>query len=69
MSEGESIQLHFRLERETKGAVRFEELDAARGAPVPRDKQVVGKLYVRKAAFATDDKIPYYLKVTLEMVE
>lgn len=57
----------FTLERETKGAVRYAELDASGRVIDTRtnmDAAVVGTLYIRKAAL--DGQIPVRIKVTIE---
>jgi hypothetical protein len=41
--------LHFRLEKVTKGAVRFQEVDST-GEDVEFANAVVGAIYIRKAA-------------------
>ena len=52
------------LERETKGAVRYQELDAA-GKPVEAmDGAKIGTLYVRKSAFS--GQAPTSIQVTVE---
>lgn len=55
------VVLTFTKERETKGAVRYQEVkenDLAEG--------VVGTLYVRKSAFAARGSIPDQITVKLE---
>lgn len=58
--------IHFILERETKGAVRYmETVDSV--SDVPKDiasGAVIGTLYIRKSALA--GKIPTRIKVTIE---
>jgi hypothetical protein len=48
MTKGETINVTFKFERETKGAVRYQELNA-KGEPVSGDDAYVGTLYFRKA--------------------
>lgn len=59
--------VHFTLERETKGAVRYQELDAL-GKPIDTrtnmDAAIIGTLYIRKAAL--NGQIPVRIKVTIE---
>ena len=61
------VKVKFVIERETKGAVRYMEVDEKGEA---RDNMhplaVVGTLYVRKAAL--DGQIPSTLQVTIEQV-
>ena len=56
-----SVQMIF--ERETKGAVRYQEVDAS-GQPVEQTAALVGTLYIRKFRFAGD--IPSKITVTVE---
>lgn len=51
------------LERETKGAVRYNEVDAE-GAPVDKDAAVLTNLYIRKSAL--QGAAPAKLTVTIE---
>ncbi len=58
-----SIVLSFAVEKETKNAVRFMEVDDA-GKQVEADKAKIGTLYVKKTAFE-GGKWPTTLAVTL----
>jgi hypothetical protein len=44
------MKLRFVTEKETKGAVRYQEVTDA-GHPVPKDEAAIGMVYVRKSAF------------------
>lgn len=48
MTKGKAITLTFKFDRETKGAVRYQELNE-KGEPVNGDDAYVGTLYFRKA--------------------
>ena len=64
MTNGSATTVMFTLEKETKGAVRYQEVDAA-GLPLKIENGAkVGTLYVRKSALNGD--IPAKLKATLE---
>jgi hypothetical protein len=57
----------FSFEKETKGAVRFQETDAA-GHPISiADGAKIGTLYVRKSAL--NGTVPVKLKATLESIK
>jgi hypothetical protein len=55
------------LEKETKGALRYMEVDAA-GERVDRDHAKVGNMYIRRTAFNNGDK-PNFLKVEISATE
>lgn len=57
------MQIRFKLEKETKGAVRYFEVDEHGNAAEAWAK--VGTLYVRKTAFERGN-IPRELSVTIE---
>ena len=60
------ITLTFQFETETKGAVRYIELDH-HGAPIKRTTEaIVGRLYLRKTTF--QGNWPAALRVTIELV-
>lgn len=52
------------LEKETKGAVRYNEVDGS-GTPVKGDKAILQNIYIRKTALE-GTAIPAKLTVTLE---
>jgi hypothetical protein len=60
----EGFEVHFEFERETKGAVRYKEVDED-GDAVDKDDKVIGTLYLRKSAF-DGAKSPKKLKVVIE---
>ena len=43
--------IRFKFQNETKGAVRYQEVDKD-GVEVPADKMAIGTLYFRKSTFA-----------------
>jgi hypothetical protein len=55
--------LHFALEKETPGAVRYMEVDE-KGVEVDREFIVIGTIYIRKTALK--GRIPATLKITIE---
>lgn len=55
----------FAIERSTKGAVRFMELDTD-GHPVDQAQSIVGTLYVRKTALPDGENPPKRLTVVVE---
>jgi hypothetical protein len=63
------IKLIFKIERDTKNKVRFEEVipigENKAGEPVPKDKAVVEKLYVSKKELKRMGN-PELLYVTIE---
>ena len=62
------LAVNFVLERETKGAVRYQEVDD-QGWPVELALAKVGTLYIRKTAFDRGTKPPNRLTVTVEPIE
>ena len=56
------LSLKFKFEKETKGAVRFQEVEGENNEPAFAPK--VGSLYVRKSALEAG-KIPQYLVVEI----
>lgn len=61
-----TIKAHFALERETKGAVRFQETDA-NGAPITIENGAsIGTLYVRKTALNRAVPRKLYVEVTYD---
>jgi hypothetical protein len=55
----------FVLERETKGALRYQEVDD-KGQPVETVWAKIGTLYIRKTAFERGTEPPNRLTVTVE---
>jgi hypothetical protein len=57
------------LEKETKGALRYQEVDE-NGQPIEQGWAKIGTLYLRKTAFERGKKPPTMLSVTVtEVVE
>ena len=59
------ISAQFVLERETKGALRYQEVDD-KGQPIEVVAAKIGTLYIRKTAFEAGGDVPKRLKVTVE---
>ena len=59
------IEAKFTFERETKGAIRYQEIDA-KGAIIEQPWCKVGALYLRKSAFDRGAKFPRKLSVSIE---
>lgn len=59
-------ELMFKLKKETKGAVCYQQVNAD-GEYISGDSALVGTLYLRKALL--NDEAPQELKVTVEGVE
>jgi len=57
----------FLLERETKGALRYQEVDD-KGKPVEQAWAKIGTLYIRKTAFERGQTPPQRLAVTVEVL-
>jgi hypothetical protein len=60
-------QIPFVLERETKGALRYTEVDDA-GKPIEMAWAKIGTLYIRKTAFERGATPPQRLAVTVEVL-
>jgi hypothetical protein len=60
----QKISMRFAHERDTKGAVRFQEVDED-NSPVAPESMKIGTLYMRKTAFK-DGKFPKALKIDVE---
>jgi hypothetical protein len=58
------IQARFKLEKETKGALRYQEMDEKGDPEHMREK--IGSLYIRKTAFERVASFPQFLHVTIE---
>lgn len=58
----------FALERQTKGAVLYKEIDPQSGAPKSMGNAVIGSLYVRKSSIGSEP-IPQYIEVTVVTTE
>jgi hypothetical protein len=60
-----TIVVRFKFEKETKGALRYQEVDA-RGMVVELAWAKVGSLYLRKSAFERGAAYPQNLTVKIE---
>jgi late competence protein required for DNA uptake (superfamily II DNA/RNA helicase) len=60
------VQARFKLEAETKGAVRYQEVND-KGEP-EQMREKIGALYIRKTAFERGASFPQVLIVTIEAV-
>jgi hypothetical protein len=60
------FEVNMVLERETKGAYRYAEVDDA-GNPVEAVWSKLGTQYIRKTAFAQGTPAPRKLRVTVEV--
>jgi hypothetical protein len=58
------IEVRFKLEKETKGALRYQEVDEK--GEVIEAWAKIGTLYVRKSAFERGSAFPQLLRVTVE---
>ena len=59
------IEVRFKLEKETKGALRYQEVDE-KGEAIEQAWAKIGTLYVRKNAFERGAAFPQMLRVTVE---
>jgi hypothetical protein len=62
------IEVRFKLEKETKGALRYQEVDEKEEA-IEQAWAKIGTLYMRKNAFERGAAFPQALRVTVEAVE
>lgn len=60
-------EVQFRLEKETKGALRYQEVDD-KGEVVEQAWAKIGSLYLRKSALERGAAFPQLLCVTVETV-
>jgi hypothetical protein len=58
------IEVRFKLEKETKGALRYQEIDD-KGEVVEQAWAKIGTLYLRKSAFERGAAFPQFLRVTV----
>jgi hypothetical protein len=63
-SETTNIVVTFKFKKETKGALRFQEVDD-KGEVIEQAWAKIGSLYLRKSAFERGAKFPRDLKVTV----
>jgi hypothetical protein len=59
-------ELRFTMLKETKGAIRYQEVDSS-GRPIELEAATIGTLYVRKSAIA--GPIPQTLTITVETAQ
>jgi hypothetical protein len=59
------IEARFKLEKETKGALRYQEVDE-KGEVIEQAWAKIGTLYLRKSAFERGATFPQLLRVTIE---
>jgi len=62
------IDAKFKFKQETKGALRYEEVDE-KGTPIEQAWVKIGTIYLRKSAFVRGAAYPQELRVTVEAVE
>ncbi|SRR6266540_1392421 len=62
------IEARFKLEKETKGALRYQEVDE-KGEAIEQAWAKIGTLYVRKSAFERGAAFPQMLRVTVETAD
>ena len=60
-----AMEVRFKLEKETKGALRYQEVDE-KGEVIEQAWAKIGTLYVRKSAFECGAAFPPELRVTLD---
>ena len=58
------MQVRFKLEKETKGALRYQEVDD-KGKPIEQAWAKIGTFYIRKSAFEHGQAFPQTLRVTV----
>ena len=58
------MQVRFKLEKETKGALRYQEVDD-KGEPIEQAWAKIGTFYIRKSAFERGQPFPQTLRVTV----
>lgn len=60
------LEVKMKLERETKGALRYYEVDPNENPVEIQDGAYLGTMYIRKVAFRGRDSFPQKIKVTVE---
>jgi hypothetical protein len=60
-----TIEVKFKFEKETKGALRYQEVDE-KGEPIEQVWAKVGSLYLRKTAFERGAAYPQTLRVEIK---
>jgi hypothetical protein len=59
------MEIRFKLEKETKGALRYQEVDD-KGEVIEQAWAKIGTLYMRKSAFERGASFPQTLRVTVD---
>jgi hypothetical protein len=59
------LEVNFKFEKETKGAIRYQEVDE-KGEPIEQAWAKIGSLYLRKSAFERGAAYPQSLRMTVE---
>jgi hypothetical protein len=59
------MEIRFKLEKETKGALRYQEVDD-KGEVIEQAWAKIGTLYMRKSAFERGASFPQMLRVTVD---
>ena len=59
------MEIRFKLEKETKGALRYQEVDE-KGEVIEQAWAKIGTLYMRKSAFERGASFPQMLRVTVD---
>ena len=59
------MEIRFKLEKETKGALRYQEVDV-KGEVIEQAWAKIGTLYMRKSAFERGASFPQMLRVTVD---
>jgi hypothetical protein len=62
------IEARFKLDKETKGALRYQEVDE-KGEAIEQAWAKIGTLYVRKSTFERGAAFPQMLRVTIETAD
>jgi hypothetical protein len=63
------IEVRFKLEKETGGALRYEEVDEIGEIIIEYACAKIGSLYVRKSAFENGAAFPQVVRVTVETIQ
>jgi len=61
------LEARFKLEKETKGALRYQEVDD-QGEVIEQAWAKIGTLYLRKSAFERGAAFPQLLRVSVDIV-
>jgi hypothetical protein len=63
------IEVHFKLEKETRGALRYVEVDEKGEVILEHASAKIGSLYMRKSAFESGAAYPQTLRVIVETTD